>query len=248
MPNQPFIRSLVFVSCTICLAASGQTPTNQKPAAAPKIAAVKVQRAVWSEPLESVYGISREDFNAIGMSKLTVDETANLLVWVNGREVLAETKGKQEGRATASTYSCGRSFEDEVAHPSVYLFLEFSEHTPAEIQSGLRQKIRSFSDVQIVYDEKDADIVISLLGLEDRTERTNQLTGYTASVATYTSCHWKLGSSEGVFEMHKNHFLETGPSVAQLVEGVSANLDSSDIESIRKEHAMFKKLAESQKK
>jgi hypothetical protein len=248
MPSQPFIRRLILVSCIMCLAASGQTPTNQKPAAVAKTPVAKVQKAVWSEPLESVYGISHENFNAIGMSKLTTDEAANLLVWVNGREALAETKGKQEGTATVSTYSCGRSFEDEVAHPSVNLFLEFSEHTPAEIQSGLRQKLRSISDVQIVYDEKDADRVISLLGLEDRTERTNQLTGYTVSVATYTSCRWKLGSSQGDFEMHQNHFLETGPSVAQLVEGVSANLDSKDIESMRKEHAMFKKLSESQKK
>jgi hypothetical protein len=248
MPSQPFIRSLVLVCSMICLAASGQTPTNQKPAAAPKTAVVKVQRAVWSEPLESVYGISRDDFNAIGMSKLTTDEAANLLVWVNGREVLAKSKGKQEGTAMMSTYSCGRSIEDEVAHPSANLFLEFSEHTPAEIQSGLRQKLRGITDVQIVYDEKDADLVISLIGFEDRTERTNQITGYTVAVATFTPCRWKVGSSEGIFEMHQNHYLQTAGYVPQLIDGVSASFDSKDIESIRKEHAMFKKLTESQKK
>jgi hypothetical protein len=232
----------------ICLAASGQTPTNQKPAAAPKTAAVKVQRAVWSEPLESVYGISRENFNAIGMSKLTTDETANLLVWVNGREVLAETKGKQEGTATVSTYSCGRSFEDEVAHPSANILLRMPDATPAEIQSGLRQKLRTFSDVQIVYDEKDADLIVSVLGLESRGNVNRYLLGYAVSVATFTPCIWKALGSQGVFEKYQNHYLQIAPDVPQLVNSIAASLDSDDIESIRKEHAMFKKLAESQKK
>ena len=242
MPIQPLIRSLVLMCCVMCLA-SGQTPPTKNPAAVPK-----VQKAVWSEPMESVAGISRDDFKSMGMSKLTQDEAGYLMVWSYKREQQAETKGKQEATTTVSSYTCGRSFDDEVAHPSVHLFLEFSEHTPAEIQSGLRQKLRSFSDVQIVYDEKDADRVVSLLGLEDRTERTNQLTGYIVSVATFTACRWKLGSSEGVFEMHQNHFLQTAAYVPQLVDAVSANLDSTDIESMRKEHAMFKKLAESQKK
>jgi hypothetical protein len=80
------------------------------------------------------------------------------------------------------------------------------------------------------------------------TETTNRVLGYIVTAATFQPCRWKFGSSEGAFEMYQNHFLETAPYVPQLVDGVSAQLDSTDIESIRKDHAMFKKLAESQKK
>jgi hypothetical protein len=236
MPSQLLVRVVVLAaSFAFCFTGSGQTSSNQNSLAS------KVQRAVWIEAMESEYGISRDDFNSIGMSKLTKEEAAYLMTWSQGKRTRQE-------EPTNPTYSCGRSLNDLVAHPSVSIFVAMRDPVPSEIQSALRQKLRAISDVQIVYDEKDADLVIAVLGMESRAQGNNYLLGYIISVAVFVPCEWKSAGSQGVFEMYENHILQIAGSAPDAVNSVTSALDSDNIEEIRKEHALYKKLVESQKK
>jgi hypothetical protein len=102
--------------------------------------------------------------------------------------------------------------------------------------------------VQIVYEQRDADLIISIVAFENQTE-SNRPLGYIASVTTGMPCVSKLGNNESVFEMKSNHFLQaSGKDAKVLVDGIVSLMDSQDLESIRKSHAFFKKVLDQQKK
>ncbi len=128
------------------------------------------------------------------------------------------------------------------------LLIDASEATPSELMSGVRQMLRSISDVQIVYDIKEADLVISILGYEDKMADSRAV-GYTASTTTAAPCMSKLGTNEWNFLMHENHFLQSsGKDVKVLVEDIVTTLDSKDIENLRRQHESMKKYLREQKK
>jgi hypothetical protein len=229
-------------------ASTGRTQTSSASTSTkPKTVTPRVERATWDERIETSMGISRDDFISMGLSKLSTEEYAKLLGWAVRREYQAtetgKTAGKEEQKAISGvlpTYSCGPTFKEEVELLKIHLLITANDQNAPEMMSALRSRLRSISDIQIVYDAKDADLVIDVLSFEVKSG--NGTIGYAASVTTFDSYTAKMGTTEWTLKAAKNHILQTGGrDVNPTIEEIVTSLDSRDFEEVRKEHASFKK-------
>lgn len=230
-----------FVFSFSCFAQTNPPPPRKKPLPA-------VRMASWNEKAEKSFGVSHEDFKSMGFSKLTQDEYGLLLFWISAQKTHAEQKGMEEAQAAALTYSCGLNVAEEAAASKVNVIIEDDKNTPAALVSGIRQRVRSIPDVQIVYDTKDADLRISVMAFENQLKGSNEITGYTAAIITTTPCISKFGTTESNFQKYHSATLQSGGrDLNTVVERIVTTLDSDDIEPIRQEHAEIKKLVQEKK-
>jgi hypothetical protein len=207
---------------------------------------LKVQRANWVEAAETSFGISREDFKAMGFFKLTTEEYGKVLTWEFKRVLEATAKTKADDSTQASRFSCGRSPQDEASATKINLLVESASETPSELTSGVNQRLRSMSDVEIVYDGKDADLIVGIIGYANHLESGGRAIGYVASTLTSAPCVGALGTSKENFAMTSNHYLNSGPDVNSVIGQVVTALDANDFENVRKNHAFMKKLLKPQ--
>jgi hypothetical protein len=230
-----------------------QTPATKPPPPRIRKPLPKVEMASWNEQAEQSFGISQDDFASIGFSKLTQEEYVKLLLWIYGHNAKAEQKGMDEGKAavtsTQTTYSCGPKTTDEASVSKVKLIIEDERNTPSALMSGIRQRLRSIPDVQIVYDEKDADLSVDIIGFETTLTGSNVTAGYSAAVITTLPCTGKFQTNEWNFQILDHALVQTGgKNVNPMVEDIVTTLDSKSIESIRRGHASMKKFLQEQKK
>jgi len=244
MPKILISFTLVLTSClTYGVHAFAQSTPSQSKSAKPRVAQPKVQKAEWTEQVHAYYGISQDDFAAMGLPKLTIDEYAKLSTWAYLRESEAKEAGKKEGMATQVTFSCGPKQTTDVSVLKVRVLIEDNDATAAELMSGVRQRLRGISDVEVVFDLSRADLVIGIIGYEVHLENGTRGIGYTASTEVTKPCVGKFGTYEWNFQMSDDHFLISGgTSIGVLVEKVVAKIDSSDIEPVRKSHAQMKSM------
>jgi predicted nucleic acid-binding Zn finger protein len=204
----------------------------------------KVERAMWVEGTVAAFGLSQEDFRAMGFSKLTQDEYGKVLTWEWQR--LAQANSEREALKAESqmrqTYSCGRSAKDEATTSAVKIFVEIGENTPSELKSGVNQGFRGISDIEITYDKREADLTVSLIGLQNHLENNDRAIGYVVSTITSQPCVGKFGTNSWDFDEKSNHYLVTGPDLKSVVNQIVTDVDAEDIENMRKEHAQFKKM------
>jgi hypothetical protein len=243
MPKILISFTLVLTSClTYGVPAFAQSVPSQPQSAKPKVVQPRVQRAEWNEQVKLFTGISQDEFAAMGLRKLTVDEYEKLFTWAFNRESEAKEAGKKEAMASQVTFSCGPKQTTDESVKKVHVLIEDTS-AAAELMSGVRQKLRGISDVEIVYDISQADLVVIILGYENQLESGTRTTGYTASTVVASPCVGKIGTYEWNFQMSDDHFIFTvGPNIGVLVEKVVAKIDSSDIEPIRKSHAQWKAI------
>jgi hypothetical protein len=213
----------------------------------------KAESAAWTQELGDAVGLTYKQFMFLGLSKLTRDEFLRFVSWAGTAELQARQRGVDAGKEEwlkeppLMTYSCG-PFLDGVAASKVNLFIDASGGSVSEITSEFRQKLRSISDVRIVYSLKDADLVLGILSYELRT-KGDTLTGYAASVMVSTPCKGKLGSNEWDFFITENNILETGgKDVKPLVGDIVASIDAKNFEGVRSQHSSYLKYINEQKK
>ena len=185
--------------------------------------------------------MSYEQFQFMGLSKLTQDEYYKFLSWASERSNQVRVEGMAAGRkaqesidAIFPTYSCGPSL-DETTASKVRVFIQDPGDNPAELMSEFRQKLRNIPDVQIVFSEKEADLVLSLIGYE--MHMGGRAAGYAVSLIVSTPCTSRSSANEFPFSIGENHLLETGSEVKPLVDDLVASVDAKNIESVRKDHA-----------
>lgn len=96
---------------------------------------------------------------------------------------------------------------------------------------------------------KSADLVVSIIGMENQTERTNLSLGYIASIVVMTPCSSTNGTAPAQFDMEGDHLLNSaGHDVGVLIENVVSALNSKDFEDVRQSHASIKEYLDRQKK
>jgi hypothetical protein len=230
-----------------CYSASAQTAPNPAPTKP------RPQMAVWNQQATEFFGITPETFKSMGFAKLTQQEYGQVLSWATGRQLDAEAKGRDVGRSenpqvALPTYSCGPEKVDVNTLSKVRLFVDSNNQTPSELMSTLRQKLRNISDVEIVFDRKEADLILYLIGYENRLVGGTTV-GYIAAMTVTSPCTWKMGTYNGTFEKHEDSFLQSGgKNPGELSESIAAKLDTSDIEPVRGENAGVKKYLQAPKK
>lgn len=238
--------ALLLIACA--QAAPPQTPTKSNRPVTPR-----EPRATWNESAEKYFGITEQGFLKMGLSSLTEKQYSEVLTWAIGRELSAREEGRQKGmqdaRASMLVYECGRrASSDASSYEKVHLMLLMPDEFPTELASGIRQKLRNIADVKIVFDEASADVVVSFLGYENKTESSNRLLGYSISVLTAESCEWKIGTTSGRSRTVLNHYVQTGPHNANsATEEVVTTLDAHDIETARRSNASMRQILEKSK-
>jgi hypothetical protein len=229
-----------------------KTAPTQTSASKSTVTKPKVELAVWDDTAEKSFGITEEAFKSMGLRKLTSEEYKAVLTWEAVREMNAESKGIDKGKAAAqatlTTYSCGPDQGDAQSLSKVNLLIGGSADTPSEIMSLLRERLRRIPDIQIVFGKKEADLVISVMGFTVKMQTTSDAVGYTAATTATVPCTWTIGAYSGTFDMMQDEFLNTSNlEVAGLVESIVTTLDSQDFETVRQQKANLKKSGQSSK-
>jgi hypothetical protein len=249
------ILRYIMPSCALfllTLSASPQTPNpttsttprvqTKRPQTSPTEA--KVEMATWNPDVGKSIGFTKEEFDSMGLGKMTSAEYFSFLLWASARQQNAA----QNAIASQPKFSCGRSSTDAIDYDRVNIFISIADSTPAELASRIRQNLRALSDVQIVYSGEDADLIVDIVGFDLETI-SNQKTGYVASVVASTPCISRYGTQQETFRQLQNSYLQTGGlNMAQLAESVTTTLDSRDIESARKSNATIKQIIKGSKK
>jgi hypothetical protein len=241
--------SLIVVSLSSALAQTTSNPSpvqTKKPQ--PQIKQPqpepKVSMAKWDATTGGLMGVSKEEFDSMGLGKLTDVEYLAFMSW-DSRKRQTVT---QETLASQLTYSCGRSNLEALDYEKVNIYLMMDESTPAELASRIRQNLRAISDVQIVFSSKDADLIVQILGYQIDS-LTNQKTGYAASVVTADPCVSQIGSQRADFGQYRHMFLQTGGTdTSRLAESITTSLDAADIEAARKNNADIRQILKNMKK
>jgi hypothetical protein len=77
MPKILMPFTLGVTSCLLHgVPAFAQSTPSQSQSAKPKVAQPKAQRAEWTTQVQAYYGISQDEFNGMGLPKLSLDEYA----------------------------------------------------------------------------------------------------------------------------------------------------------------------------
>jgi hypothetical protein len=198
-------------------------------------------KAQWSPELEAGFGLTAEEFRKAGLYKLSPDELLALMVtWyqdVRDREQKASDKAKAEVFA----YNCPVPGADD----KIKVYLDEGENNPSEFTSHFHQHLRSLADVEIVYSEKEAHLYVSVLAFETRVKSASYANGYAVSVVTGDPCEGRFSDSKPwTMNVLDRTYMYTDSSVDSLADSVVSDLDSRDIENLRKLRAAAKKAAE----
>jgi hypothetical protein len=139
------------------------------------------------------------------------------------------------------TYDC----RDTLSSDRIAVLVTVNDQIPAEIASGLRQKLRAIPDVEIVYTKNDAALEVGVLGYENLTIGGVR-TGYTVSVITTSTCKSSfLGVADTPVQwdmtLLNGHRLLTAATASEIVEQVVAGIDNVDLEAERRVRSLMKK-------
>lgn len=231
-----FFLFVCLISCATLHSQSNPVTSKPKPSGTPSKTTTKAAeppRAEWNESVESFVGITHDQFIQAGLAKLTKDQFASLFLTIYDTRQKAIDNAKKE----QLTYTCGPS---PANYDKVKLYVDVSDKTPSAIASGMRQRLRGLSDIEIVYTPIEADVGVQILGFANELENGHR-TGFSVSVATYDPCKASMGDKDWPITMLDSHFMFTAANVSEVVDAVVSSIDTSDIESARKLHAAIKK-------
>jgi hypothetical protein len=246
------VRNRIMPLCAllfVTVSGAGQAPSSparvrtKQPPPQPQ-AQPQGTMATWDASTESLMGISKTDFEAMGLGKLTVAEYSAFGSWFFTKEAATA----KEALANQLTHSCGRSIKEPRDLDKVNIYLKINDPTPDELASRIRQNLRAINDVQIVFSEEDADLTVGILGFPIEST-SGQRTGNVVSIVTSEPCISKIGTQQFSFGQFQNQYLQTGGKDAtRLAETVATSLDASDIESERKSNSVRKQFFQINKK
>jgi len=157
-----------------------------------------------------------------------------MLAVYNIRQEAVDTAQKAQ-----TTYICGPLPPN---YDKVKVYIAVSDATPSEIAIGVRERLRSLADVEVVYTPIEADVGIGVLGFENTLEGGHR-SGYSASVITYDPCKGAVGERDWPIRIAENHFMVTTATVPEVINSIVSDVDTGDLEGARKLHAAIKKAA-----
>lgn len=185
---------------------------------------------------QAVVAMTPTQFASSGLDKLSDDDLRSLTQFITEKTATAVQ--------SVSSFKCGPFTP---TYDRVRIYIEATAHTPSEITSGIRQRLRAMPDVEVVYSATDADFGVSLLGLENKAEYTNHLFGYSLSLITYDGCEASFGTTKWPVKMIRDSVLFADATYDALVASVVSTIDTDDIEQVRKSNAAIKKYLQQPK-
>jgi len=211
---------------------SGQAPQTNPPVKKLKPEPAIPARATWNATWQSLFGISQEQFHALGYDALSQDQGKTILTWLfTNRHLL----------------SCRKSFgyDDKEGPKHIYPFIEAANTDSATFVGELRSKIGMTQDVKLAYSDSDADIVVNVLA-ESLKSASGRESGYLAAITLLAPCSYSVpsGMSAGTSTFRKflDSFVDTGPDEASVLARAASTLDVNDFDPVRTDHSNFMKF------
>jgi hypothetical protein len=224
---------LIFMS-SVCSgqSSSGQGSTHKSSTTAKGVSSrdtgPAVQTAVWRErPWGELLGIKESDFHQLGLDKLPSEEAERLAIYL---------------LINRPSFSCQRYYpstkKDELNR--VHLYVEAGDESSATFVGNLRSKFAAISDVQLVYSDEDADLIVSVLAGENHLT-TGHTTGFTATSVVAVPCVYNSpsGYDSGARTTRKyvDHYLNSGPDADTIAKTLVNTMSVSMLDPIRRDHA-----------
>jgi hypothetical protein len=196
----------------------------QQPAPKPPRPPAEIVRSEWSDTL-TTFGITREVFTTNNMSRLTSGEVIHVAwsIYIQGWSDALQ----------AVQPACGPQGKD-VDRSTVKLYVDIPDNAPSEIASGIRTRLRAMPDVKIVYAPEDADVDVAILAFEMKPKNSQTTLGYALSLVANRPCVLLLGGRSFNLQSTVSSILETAGNVGEMVEAVTADIDSTVCEKVRK--------------
>ncbi len=219
----------LLVFCSLGIAQVGTAKAN------PKQDVPAVPMAKWDSLMGSYYGMSEQQFDEMGLSKLTADQFEKLRYVFLWRELNAKVDAQEDLLTTTPIAHC----VSIRANDKIRVFVAAPENTDAEFSSALRRNLRAISDVELTYDEESADLGVAIL--LNKSETTNGIVmGHTVAMTTYNICRIGQGENAYLGRLITNTLLYTSDTLGDLVGKVVATVDSKGLEEKRKLQSKIK--------
>ena len=188
---------------------SAQTTTTSTPTtkAKSKAATTKPGMAVWSPDVQKTLGVTAENFNAVGLNKLTKMQLVAL-----------EVSARPDPRKGLLT--CPASGTVPAGRIKVLVTVAGDDPT-GMIAAAIRQSVGSLSGVDVVDSAAQADRALHVVVLEQTVNR--RTIGYTASYLTATPCSEEVGGKKTDVELKGTlgtYSNAKGPDLAKDLAGM----------------------------
>jgi len=213
----------LFVGCRFCAAqAAASKPESTSGASA-------VAMAKWDSDTGRYFGATEQQFDEMGLSKLTADQFEKLCFHLLWREMNAKIDAQEKVLKSEPIADCSpRRTSDKIP-----VFVNEPDRSEVEFSSALRRSLRAIPDVELTYEEESADVgVVTLLS---KNELTNgRIVGYTVALTTYNVCRIGQGPDGYIGRLVANTLLYTSDTLGDLVGKVVGAIDSKDLEKKRR--------------
>ena len=189
---------------------SAQTTTTSTPTTKAKRKAATTTKpgmAVWSPDVQKTLGVTAENFNAVGLNKLTKMQLVAL-----------EVSARPDPRKGLLT--CPASGTVPVGRIKVLVTVAGDDPT-GMIAAAIRQSVGSLSGVDVVDSAAQADRALHVVVLEQTVNR--RTIGYTASYLTATPCSEEVGGKKTDVELKGTlgtYSNAKGPDLAKDLAGM----------------------------
>ena len=196
----------------------------------------------WTPGVEQNFDITKQNFQDMGLSALSEEQYINLLTWDQTRTQKAKDSVMTEA------FDCGRtgeSFADSKpeAYDKVRVYIAATGEA-SEVISGVRERFRAMNGIEVVYDNTEADVTVSLVALNLETAGGYH-NGVAISYAVQQPCILKFGTSKSNYDTIEDQGIQVGSEVSGVVESIVSKIDTSDLERHRQSNASYKKLLQS---
>lgn len=193
------------------------------------------------EVFKGTTGMTAEEFARMGLDKLSEEELAAHLVWWYSTQ--------ENAKASVATFACHThsGWLDAPQRKIKVFFEEPDRELPAEIISGIRERLRAMPDVEIIYSKSEADLSVSLVCLRNEME-SGRFIGYSLSMVTSIPCETVAGKSSMPWSALQNHYLQIAAGAQQIIEYAVTTLDAKDLEPLREQQVTARRYVQEMNK
>lgn len=199
----------------------------------------------WTPEVEQNFDITKQNFQDMGLSALSQEQYINLLTWDEMRTQKAKSS------VITENFDCGRtseSFADSKpeAYDKVRVYVDATGEA-SEVISGVRERFRAMNGIEVVYNNAEADVTVSLVALNLETTGGYH-NGVAISYVVQEPCILRFGTSKTNYDTIENQGIQVGSNISGVVDSLVSKIDTSDLERHRQSNASYKKMLQSRMK
>lgn len=231
---------MVGIVCLFALATGvspGATSQAKKRNPPPKVDTAPAQLVLpaisWSPAMATIMNLSKENFDSIGLSRLTPVQYGALAMWYF-----------RYGRVACPSFFDGH---DKVR---VNVRVSADDTVRDEVLSPLLDSLRAAGDISITDSTQDADAIVSVVAMRSVSKQGEPMRVYSAAMMTYQPCKQNNSSTDSdIFATFLGPLeLVTGASPDELASELYKAIDAEVLDQLRKQRDQVQDMLKGSKK